>query len=220
MVYTIRNARVAGLFYLLIFVGAAFQYGYIQKNLVVPGDAVATAAAIGAAGWLFPFSLYMGIIAFVGDVIVTAYFYFFLKDVQKEVSLAAAFFRLVQTAILGANTLNLVYVGHLVASPQTSESSALVMLFLRGHESGFNIAMIFFAFHCVLLGYLIYHSAHFSRWLGLLIAAAGATYFIDSSAQFLMPSVGAITNTVVSVVAIVAEFALLVWLLTARRAQK
>ena len=48
-----KTARIAGLLYLIIIVCAGFSEGYVRSNLIVPGDATATANNIVASEWLF-----------------------------------------------------------------------------------------------------------------------------------------------------------------------
>ena len=50
---------------------------------------------------------------------------------------------------------------------------ALALVFIRLRTIGLDIALVFFGFHCVVLGYLIFRSAFFPRVLGLLLAIGG-----------------------------------------------
>jgi Domain of unknown function (DUF4386) len=50
---------------------------------------------------------------------------------------------------------------------------ALALVFIRLRTIGFDIALVFFGFHCVALGYLLFRSTFFPRILGLLLAIGG-----------------------------------------------
>lgn len=214
-----RLARTAGILYLIIFIGAASGYGYVQSGILVPGDAVATAVNIRAAGWLFRLCFAAGIIAFLCDIAVAAIFYSLLKTVSRTLSLTAAFFRLVQTAILGMNMLCLLIALDCVSGAgyltvfETKQLDALALLCINAWQYGFDIAMVFFGLHCLLLGYLFYRSAFFPKSLGLLMTAAALAYLLDSFTKFLLPQYGHITAVIVGIAAVVAELWLCIWLL-------
>lgn len=214
-----RSARIAGLLYLFIFIGAGLSYGYVQANILEPGDAAATARNITAAGWMFRLCVAAGILAFVCDIAVAAIFYMLLKPVSSTLSLMAAFFRLAQTAILGLNLIWLLLALNVVSGtgqltvPGAEQQQGMALLFINAFQWGFDIAMVFFGMHCLLLGWLFYRSAYFTKWLGVLITLAGITYLADSFTKFLLPQYGEMTALVVGITAIVAELCLAVWLL-------
>jgi hypothetical protein len=55
------------------------------------------------------------------------------------------------------------------------------------HGSGYNISLLFFGIHLLLLGYMIYRLAYFPKVLGILLAIAGLCYFANSMIWFLFP---------------------------------
>jgi len=67
-------------------------------------------------------------------------------------------------------------------------------------------ALVFFGFHCVIVGYLFFRSTFFPRILGALLAVAGLCYLTNSFASFLssafaahlFPYTLALGNTVAS----------------------
>src|SRR5690242_10413688 len=95
-----KMARIAGIFYLIVIICAGFSYGYVHSNILVPGDATASANNIMANSGLFRISFVSGLVAFLSDIILAALFYMLLKPVGKTLAIIAAFFRLSQTAIL------------------------------------------------------------------------------------------------------------------------
>ena len=209
-------ARVAGLAYLLIFVGAGLSYGYVHTQLLVPGDTAATAGNIAVSGNMLSWCVSGSLIAFACDIIVAAIFYLLLKPSGKLLSLLGAFFRLVQTAVLGFNLIFLLAVVLLIKQPQLLGGiapDAMYSLLLHLYESGFDVAMVFFGLHCVVVAWLMLRSPLFPQWLGILVLLAGATYLLDSFSKFLLPSLVSITANVVGITAVVAELSLCVWLL-------
>ncbi|WP_214659001.1 DUF4386 domain-containing protein [Candidatus Formimonas warabiya] len=103
-----RNAAiVAGISFLLMTIAAGFAYGIVLGNLIVPGDATATANKIMDSLMLFRASICSFLIVLICDVVAWA-LYVFLKQVNKSLSLLTAWFRLVYATILGIALLNLV----------------------------------------------------------------------------------------------------------------
>lgn len=214
-----KLSRIAGVLYLLVAVAAGFSYAYIHSYVMVPGDSAATANNITSSEGLYRFSFVCGILAFLCDIALAAIFYTLLKPVNKTLSLTAAFFRLAQTAILGINMLNLFISltilngDSFVKTFEPDQLNAFALLFLTAHQYGFDIAMVFFAVHCLILGYLLIKSGYFPKYLGILLIAASVSYAGDSFIKFLLPGYAHITAMIVAVTAIIAEVTLSIWLL-------
>ena len=51
---------------------------------------------------------------------------------------------------------------------------ALALVFIRLRTFGFDVALVFFGFHCLLVGYLIFRSTFFPRILGIGLAIGGS----------------------------------------------
>jgi hypothetical protein len=126
------------------------------------------------------------------EVVLTLLLYRLLRPVSFTLSLVATVARLVMTTIHGLNVLNSVVVvillsgaGYLTvfAPPQLH---ALVRLFLDASSYGYTIGIVFFALHTALLGYLIFQSGYFPRFLGVLLMVAATGYFVDSFAYLLV----------------------------------
>jgi hypothetical protein len=74
---------------------------------------------------------------------------------------------------------------------RTAHLPALALVSLKLHALGYNIAMVFFGCHCLLIGYLICRSTLLPRILGILMTIAGFRYLINSFANFLAPTFAA-----------------------------
>jgi hypothetical protein len=143
------KARIAGLLYLIIF-------------MVAPsGAATATPAKM--------------IITLVCDTGVALILYHLLKPVSRNLSLLAAFFRLVFVAVMAASSLN--YFGLLDFFKDAHSATAF--------NTGYGIALVPFGVHCLLIGFLIFRSAFLPRILGVLLALAGLGYL-----TFVWPPLG------------------------------
>src|ERR1043165_1784536 len=100
-----RTARITGLWYLIFIVALAFAT-FVRSNLIVFGDAAATANHIKASEWLFR-------IGFVSDILSAVFFflaawglYVLLRPVNRNLALLLMLLNLGGDAILCLNTLN------------------------------------------------------------------------------------------------------------------
>ncbi len=85
---------------------------------------------------------------------------------------------------------------------------------LEAHSYGYLIGLVFFAAHLLLLAYLLIKSSWFPSWLGVLLGVAGVGYAADSFGFFLLPGYDGTLSPVLLAPAVVAEFSMIVWLLT------
>lgn len=193
MSYPVRNARIAGVLYLVIAAAAIVAHIYVPSVLVVPGDPGTTAANIAASGGLFRLSIAGEFVVLLSEVVLSVLLYVLLKPVNSTVSLLAMASRLVMTTIHGLNLLNSYFVLMLVAGTgpaaafDAAQVNALVALFLDAHDYGFTLGILFLTIHVFALGYLIVRSGYFPKVLGYLFLAAGLGYLIDSTALLLLP---------------------------------
>lgn len=227
---TIRNfdrsqryaAIVAGFGYLLIIALGVFAEFFVRGALVVPEDAATTVSNITANALLFRFGISGYLIMAILDAVVGLALYVLLKPVNRNVSLLAAWFRLMHAIILGIALQNLFSVLHLISAADyltaftADQLSAQVMLFLDTFNFTWLIGLVFFGLHCLVLGYLIIKSGFIPRILGILLIAAAFGYLIDSFAHFLLSdytTYAMLFLLVVAVPAFLAEVSLCFWLL-------
>jgi len=213
-----KAALVAGFGYLIIFIFATYA-GIVGMG---PGDSATTASNKMANEVLFRSGIASWLIVLVADVVVAWALYIFLKPVNKSLSLLAAWFRLIFTAIAGIALLNLLIALQLSKGADyltvftADQLQAQVILFLNAYWDLTLIAWVFFGLHIFLLGYLIFKSGYIPRILGVLLIVASIGYLINSFATFLLPNIAnsaAILLAVTITPAIIAEFSLTIWLL-------
>jgi len=217
-----KLAKIAGIGYLIIIAAGIFAEFFVRGNMIVAGDAAATAKNIMASESLFRFGTAGDLIMLGCDVLLAWALYILLKPVNKSLALLAAFFRLVHAAIYGINLLNLIFVLMILGGAgfmtvfSPSQLDALAMLFLNAHGYGYVLGLVFFGFHCLVLGYLVYKSGSFPKLLGVLVTIAALGYLTDSFAQVLLSNYKAYASifmVVVFVPAFIAELSMSLWLL-------
>jgi len=211
-------ARAAGVLYLIIIVCGLFGEMFVRSSLISPGDAASTASNIMASDGLFRAGFLADSIMFLSDVVLAVLLFVLLKPVNRTLALIAMVFRLAQTAVIALNLLNyhaavLLLKSQVYASAfDAAQLNALSSFFLDLHSHGYDLGLILFGVHCLMLGYLIAKSTYMPKALGYLVMAAGVAYLTGSYTRFLFPNFVE-TVSPIYMVAIISELMLCMWLL-------
>lgn len=213
---------MAGLGYLVIIVSGIFAEFFVRSRLVVPGDPTATAAAIQGAGTLYRVGIAAEFFMLGADVLVAAALWVVFRPTSRALSLLAAFLRLAHAAIVGVNLLNLwiplvlLSGGASLAAFAPDQLAALSLVFLDTHGYGYAVGLLFFGFHCLVLGLLILRTPAVPGVLGGLLLVAGAGYLVDTLGRTLLADYAAwegVFTLAVFLPAFVGELSFCVWLL-------
>jgi hypothetical protein len=190
-----KIARLTGILYLLVIAFGVFAEFFVRSALIVPGDAHATATNIIESQALFRLGVAGDLLVFSIDIVLCIAFYILLKPVNKNLSLLAASFHLVEAGILGINMLSQfaalkILGGDAYLDAFTSEQlEAFSYLALQLHGTGYGLGLIFFGFCLLIMGYLLYISGFVPRILGILLVLAGVVYLSTSFAAILLPGI-------------------------------
>lgn len=211
-------ARAAGLLYLIIIISGLFGELFVRSSIVTPGDAATTAGNILAAEGLFRAGFLADSIMFLSDLALAVLLFLLLRPVNRPLALVALVFRLSQAAVLALNLLNyhaavlLLKGSGYVSAFGEAQVNSLSSLFLDLHSHGYDLGLILFGVHCLVLGYLIAKSLFIPKVLGYMVTAAGITYLVGSYTRFLFPDfVDSVSP--IYLVAIISELTLCLWLL-------
>jgi len=211
-------ARNAGILYLLIIILGAVNQIFIRGRIIVSDDAVSTANNIMASQSLWRIGIAGDIIMHLFDIAIMLILYVLLKPINKNLTLIAVLFNVIQTAVLVLNKLNLVIPLLLLGNAdylqviEPSQLYALSNLFLKAHDLGFSIGLIFFGFACLTYGYLIFNSGYFPKVIGILVLIAGLSYLMNSFTLILAPDYSGKILPVLAF-ALIGELAFSLWLI-------
>lgn len=209
------QARIAGFLYLIVIVAGAVGYS-MHSSLVVWSDAGATAGNILASEQLWRLSFAAMLVMLACDVAVAAMFYVLFKPVNRALSLIACAFRLVLVAIVGVALLGrhvplLLLKDAASAAFETNQLQAMGLLSIKLFERGFDVALVFFGFHCLAIGWLIYRSSFLPRFLGVCLLIAGLCYLISTFVNLVFPVVALPFD--LQLLSYAAEVVLCLWLI-------
>jgi hypothetical protein len=210
-------ARVAGLLYLLMLVGATFA-GYVRSRIVESGDPAATADNIRASATLFRVGFVADLVQATLLLLAAMALYLLLRHVNQLVAQAMVTFVAVAVAIYSLNLLNQ-FTALRIATDQgyarafgRAGSDQLVLQFADMQHNGYYLAAMFFGLWLLPLGYLVITSGYLPKVLGVSLIIGGVGYLVDLLVRFLAPGFGAGVSPLV-VPGAVAELSLAVWLL-------
>ncbi|MFT7775226.1 DUF4386 domain-containing protein [Roseateles sp.] len=213
-----RELRAAGLCYLAIIALGLWSELFVRGQLVVAGDAAATAQRIAAHPQLWRLGILADLLMQVLDLPVIVVLWRLLRPVNETLALTATGLNLVQTAVLVGNRVQLLAPLELLATSAfpPGQREALAMLAVHLHGQGFGIGLIFFGFACVIRGALIAASGVLPRLLGGLLVLAGLAYLLNSFALLLAPDIAKWLFPTVLLPAFFGELLFALWLTAGR----
>lgn len=190
------KARMAGVLYLIIIFGGAFAQLGVRDQLVVGGDAAATARNIITNQLLYRVGFAVEVFYVLWCIPLNILLYDLFKIVDKKLALVMVFFSTVGAAVQATSLLAhyapLVFLGKAsyLGAFTTAQLQAAAFISLRLFDYGYMIALSFFGMFCITLGYLILRSTFLPRFLAALLAIEGVLYLTNSFAHFLAPAIG------------------------------
>ena len=189
-----RQARTAGLLYLLLLITAPIGLVYVPGTLFVTGNAPATADHIRTSESL----LRIGIASELFHQVVLVFLVLALYRLFNRVNEAHArqlviFGALVSVPIVFLNVLNEIAALILVSGAEflsvfdKSQLDALAYLFVRLHSQGINVVEIFWGLWLFPFGMLVRRSGFIPGALGVLLILAGCGYIAHSLTTLMLP---------------------------------
>jgi Domain of unknown function (DUF4386) len=208
-------ALIAGFGLLLMTVFIILAEVVAMADIIVDGDAAVTVENIINNQSRFRF----GIVAYLGvailDLVVAWAFYVFLKPAKDNLSLLAAWSRLVYTIILGMALVNLYIVVQVLGNAaylsafEAPQIQAQVMLLLGAFRDTWDVGYVFFGLHLFIPGIAAFRSGIIPKVIGVILTAAGISYLIDYLGWMLFPEL----SLGVSYIFGYGELIFMVWLL-------
>ena len=219
MTPTNRNARIAGLLYLLLTLAAPLRLIYIPSALFVRGDATATANNIVANEMLFRLGIVADLFSGTMCIFITLALYRLFRGVDHNLAVLMVILGGVLPAALDffivlndAAALMLARGPKFLAAFDKPQRDALAMLFLRLHDQEVLAAQIFWGIWLFPLAILVYRSRFLPRFLAVWLAINGIAYVVISLTGLLFPHRSAMIANI-TFPALLGEMAFVLWLL-------
>lgn len=213
------DARRAGVLYLLIAAIAPIGLLYVPGQIIVTGDAAATAERLRASEWVLRLGIASELSHQIIGIFLVLGLYRLFKPVHEPLAqLLVILGMLLSLPIVFVNVLNEIAALTLVGRAaflsvfERPQRDALAYLFLRLHGQGIHVAAIFWGLWLLPFGMLVIRSRFVPRTLGVLLIVAGCAYLAASFSSLVLPRYA---STVVQWAGILeaGELPIIVWLL-------
>jgi Domain of unknown function (DUF4386) len=213
-----KQARIAGLLYLLASIPAFFAWVYVPNKLIVTGDATATANRVRASETLLRLSIGSELFGLIVFIFVVLTLYQLFKPVNEKHALAMATLLLISLPISFLSVVN--EMAALVVASGASflsgfdqpQLDTLAYVFFRLHSQGLVVAQIFWGLWLFPFGVLVIRFGFIPRFLGYLLFIAGVGYIANSLAAFLLPAQRDVVARFADILQM-AELPIIFWLL-------
>ena len=189
-----KNARVAGLIFILATLVGIVRLIYIPSALIVDGNAAATANNIAAHELLFRLGIVSYLLAGVLWIFVTLTLYRLLKEVDQELAgLMVILGSLMQVPIFFINSVTdagallLVRGADFLLVIDKPQRDAFAMLFLNLHHHLDLANAIFWGLWLIPFGLLAYRSRFLPRFLGVWLMMECFAWLVFSFTGLLFP---------------------------------
>jgi Domain of unknown function (DUF4386) len=185
-------ARIAGVLFLFTLVAGGFGEAYAPSQLIVPGDATATAHNLLTSDLLFRLGFVAYLVEVVCDVSLTLLLYVLLRPVNANLALLAVFFRLMGTATFAFGELfyfapSLIFGGDAYLNTFSPDQlNTLALLSFNLYTTAFDLFTVF-GVASVLLGYLMLRSGYLPWVLGVLWILGGLGFVTRNVVFVLAP---------------------------------
>jgi hypothetical protein len=212
-------ARLAGTIYLVAMALSMFTQVYVPAQVLVAGDAAATARNLVSRDLLFRAGIVVDILIFVSDVVIAWAFYQLLKRVDDAVALLAAWLRVADAAILAAVTLNGMISVRLVSGVDylqgldARELQGLARVFMNARGVGLEIGFVFLGAGSTLFAYLLYRSRYVPRLISGWGVFASLLLSVGALGTLLSPWFATNLSMITMVPMFFFEVPLGIWLL-------
>jgi hypothetical protein len=187
-------ARAAGILFLISFVAGTFGEFYVPSQLIVAGNATATASNIVNHDALFRLGFAGYLLEAFCDCALALVLYVLLKPVHRNLALLSAFFGLLSTALFAVCEMFFFCAPFLIRNPVFAQSfsreqlDALLYFFVRVYAAGAGLFMIFYGSASLIRGYLIYRSNYLPRFIGVLFGLMGVAFIVKNLTLVLAPA--------------------------------
>jgi hypothetical protein len=213
-----REARIAGVLYMLLGVTAPVRLLYIQGEIFVPGNPEATALNIVANEALFRIGMLTDVVTGLLATVVAFALYRLFREVDRDlaallvivggVPVTVMYLTLVST---DAATLVLALNPPSLAGLDHESRIALVGFFVRLHGYGITVAQALWGLWLLPLGMLILKSRLLPRFIAIWLFVNAVAYILQCVLGLLSPPLAASVGGVLFP-ALLGEIAFMLWL--------
>lgn len=213
-----KTARLAGLLGLVMGIPVPFSLLYVPSQIIVSGDAAATANNMLAKEFLFRAGIVGHLFSAIMFLVLVLVLYRLLKSVDGNWAKLMVALVVVQVPLIFLiETINfsslMILKGEVLKTFQPAQFQDLSMLLLRVSRNGITMLQIFWGLWLLPYGLLVYKSGFIPRVLGILLFINGMGYIIESLSFLLLQKSDYLLVRQFTFVTYFGELAMMLWLL-------
>ncbi len=207
-----------GLAYIGVIATGVYAEGIVRGSLIVSKDALLTMKNIADNMGLMQWAAVNDIFIMVFDLIAALCLFSVLKSVNRDLSLLTLLFRVIAIGVLGVAAIFAYVPVFLVSGSEylktfdAGQLAALGRLSMNTHNLSYHVSLILFAVNNVLLGILMFKSAHFPKIIAATTVLFGICYFSNSFSFFVAPNFQDKISDLALKTAFFCELALSLWM--------
>jgi len=214
-----KNARIAGILYLLIAITGGFGIMYAPSSIIVSDDATATANNLINSDFIYSLSILSNLISQALTIFLVLTLSRLFKDVNPKLTKYMVTFVLVAVPISFLNVLNLIAAQIFVSGAnflevfESNQLKSLTLVFLKLYEFGIAVVGIFWGLWLFPFGILIIKSKLIPKIIGIFLIIGCFAYLIDSFIAILLPEYKESVSEIIMLPLAIGEFSTILWLL-------
>ena len=213
-----KNARIAGLWYLILAIGSGYSWMYISKTFIIE-NATLTAENILRTESQFITSIIFSIVGQIAFILFALTLYRLFKTVNQIQARLMLTLVLISVSIMFVNiifqTSSLVLLNRsdYFRGFTDAQISDLATMFLHLNIIGVYIVDIFWGLWLFPLAFLTFKSGFFPKIIAIVLVISGIGYIVDSLSFIINQDIHTILRNYLSMPEAFGEVVLLLWLL-------
>ena len=215
---TRKTARVAGFAYFVFALISVFTFIWLPSQVVVSGDAAATARNIATSDFLLRLSLAGTLVAMTLFVFVVLTLYRLFKNIDRGAAMHMVTFVVIGVTATVVDIFNslaalvLLSGADFLAVFEKAQLESFAYAFLRLHTQASNVIGVFWGLWLFPFGLLVVKSGFIPRSFGVLLWIAGFGYVLNSIVTLLLPQYGPTAAQLTSPL-LLGELPVIFWLM-------
>ncbi len=188
-----KDARIAGLLYLITVISGIISLAYVPSKLIAWDNATETYNRIVANISLFKISILSDLVLYTTFIFLALALYKLLRKTNENIARTMVILVLLSVPISFINLIKKFDILSLVSTSEVFSPQALttqyskMMTLLESHNNGILVVEIFWGLWLFPFGYLVYKSRIIPKIMGVFLMMACFGYLIDFFGYFLFP---------------------------------
>jgi Domain of unknown function (DUF4386) len=213
-------AKVAGWAFLLTDAPAITAQFLVRSNLIIDGNPAKTAANMLAAEWLFRLGIALQLVMIAGLIALIVALYVTLRPVSPGLAFLAAFWRVVENAVLAVGTVSSFNVLRLLGGAGGLRAfggdrlQALALQSIGTYDDAYKVSLLFGGLGNALFAYLFIESGYLPRPLAAWGVFGALLTASSTLAVILFPNLAAVVYPWAYAPLLIFELGTALWLLT------